>query len=451
MNVYTFNATGLPSATGTASASGGSGGTTPTPTPSSSVNATAILPWKYQGCYAEPSAGRALTYQNPDNKTLTVESCIAMCTAGGYTIAGMEYGVQCFCDIYLHNSPALVSDSQCNMNCGGSSGEMCGAGSRLSLYSNGTTSNYTTPTIDKAPYQNWTYQGCLTDIDGARSLPYKMVFQGTNNNTNCLSLCSTYGYNAGGTEYGQECYCGDVTDVQNAGATIRPDSECSTVCAGDQGGNGGHFCGGGSRLSYYAWTGKPLYQWTFATGNDGGKYEYLNSGPVIPLVTQPARNGKVTYLEKFGTSPANNATGAYEFDISLQDAGNATYKQIWREMHVKSDIFCSASITLPDRAGRQINVGGWANDATYGIRLYWPDGSPGVAGKNDWQENVDEVSLLNGRWYPTAMMMANGSILVMGGEQGSNGAAVPTLELLPSPSGEVIYCDYLARTDPNNL
>lgn len=140
-------------------------------------------------------------------------------------------------------------------------------------------------------------------------------------------------------------------------------------------------------------------------------------------------------------------TGAYEFDISLV----TNYKAAWREMHVKSDVFCAASLTLPDRAGRQIDVGGWANDATYGVRLYWPDGSPGVAGKNDWQENVAEVSLLNGRWYPTAMTMANGSILVMGGEEGSNGAAVPTLEVLPSPSGQVLYCDYLARTDPNNL
>jgi len=154
LNVYTFNATGLPSATGTASVGGG-GGPTPTPTPSSSVNASAILPWTYQGCYAEPSAGRALSYQNPDNKTLTVESCIAMCTAGGYTIAGMEYGVQCFCDTYLHNSPQLVSDSQCNMNCGGSSGENCGAGGRLSLYSNGTAGNYSNPSIDMHPFQNW--------------------------------------------------------------------------------------------------------------------------------------------------------------------------------------------------------------------------------------------------------------------------------------------------------
>jgi hypothetical protein len=37
-------------------------------------------------------------------------------------------------------------------------------------------------------------------------------------------------------------------------------------------------------------------------------------------------------------------------------------------MHVKTDVFCSAGLTLPDKAGRQINIGGWANDATYGIR-----------------------------------------------------------------------------------
>lgn len=94
-------------------------------------------------------------------------------------------------------------------------------------------------------------------------------------------------------------------------------------------------------------------------------------------------------------------------------------------MHVKTDVFCSASLTLPDVAGRQVNVGGWANGDTFGIRLYTPDGSPGVPGVNDWEENGAEVQLLNGRWYPTAMTMANGSILVMGGQVGSNGKILP--------------------------
>jgi hypothetical protein len=426
LNVYQFNSSALP-----AQPSG--------PAKPGNVNETAILPFTYQGCYTDDmQGGRALSNQQPDNNTLTIESCVAMCTAAGYNIAGAEYATQCFCDNYLHNSPKLVNDRECNMNCAGSSGEKCGAGGRLSMYSNGTMGNFSTPSAQQDGIPgNWTYQGCYSDIDGARTLEYKMVNPTNNSNANCLSLCAAYGYNAGGTEYGEECYCGDIAGVTASGATKQPESDCNMLCTNDKGKNGGYICGGPSRLSYYTWTGDPLYNWDFASGNNAGKYEFFISGPVIPLITTPSRNGKITFLEKFGTSPANNGTGAYEMDYSLVGKASASYSDVWREMHVKTDVFCAASLTLPDRAGRQIDVGGWSGDSTFGVRLYWPDGKPGVHGQNDWQENQFEVSLLNGRWYPSAMTMANGSILVMGGEDGSNGAPVPTLEVLPSPSGEV--------------
>ena len=48
------------------------------------------------------------------------------------------------------------------------------------------------------------------------------------------------------------------------------------------------------------------------------------------------------------------------------------------------------------------------------------------------------------------MLMPNGSVLVVGGETGSNGPPEPTLELLPY-GGSVITLDYLQRTDPYNL
>jgi hypothetical protein len=121
-------------------------------------------------------------------------------------------------------------------------------------------------------------------------------------------------------------------------------------------------------------------------------------------------------------------------------------------MNVKTDIFCSGGLTLPDKAGRQLTVGGWAEQSTYGVRLYTPDGSLGVPGKNDWQENVAEVTLQTGRWYPSTMLLANGSVLVIGGEIGSNSAPSPSLEILPNPpGGKMKYLDWLARTDPNNL
>ena len=84
-----------------------------------------------------------------------------------------------------------------------------------------------------------------------------------------------------------------------------------------------------------------------------------------------------------------NSTGAYELDLTLVDQ----FDLAWREMHVKTDVFCSGSIVLPDIAGRLINVGGWSLQSTFGLRLYTPDGSPGVNGTNDWEENWEILSL----------------------------------------------------------
>ena len=51
-------------------------------------------------------------------------------------------------------------------------------------------------------------------------------------------------------------------------------------------------------------------------------------------------------------------------------------------------------------------------------------------------------------------MLPNGSILVIGGEPGSNDAThQPNLEILPKPAGgdTVVSLDWLAHTDPFNL
>jgi hypothetical protein len=231
--------------------------------------------------------------------------------------------------------------------------------------------------------------------------------------------------------------------MARVGSKKAPESECSTACPG----NSSYLCGGGNRLTLYRWGGDPLYEWNYPQGNDAGEYRNFIGGVVIPLVTVPGINGKITFVEKYGTSTSGNSTGAYELDPSLAD----DFSSAWREMHgLKTDVFCSAGLVLPDKGGRSINIGGWSGDSTYGLRFYTPDGSPGKASKNQWEENYQEIHLQAGRWYPSAMQMVNGSILVVGGEDGSNGKPVPSLEILPK-SGGTIYCDWLARTDPNNL
>ena len=45
--------------------------------------------------------------------------------------------------------------------------------------------------------------------------------------------------------------------------------------------------------------------------------QYFIPGLIPPLTATLGKNGKVSFLEKFGTSEFSNSTGAYELDISL--------------------------------------------------------------------------------------------------------------------------------------
>jgi hypothetical protein len=101
--------------------------------------------------------GRILNTEQPDDANLTVESCIAFCQSGNFSLAGMEFGVQCCelnpcqtqpqpsidasCTLFSHggmhmayyfcfpvcdndviNGGSLASaDTDCDMGCGGNS------------------------------------------------------------------------------------------------------------------------------------------------------------------------------------------------------------------------------------------------------------------------------------------------------------------------------------------
>lgn len=402
--------------------------------------------WDYYGCWVDNINGRILTYQAPDDPGLTIESCIAHCDDRGYTIAAPQYHTQCFCGNEIINGGEVAeSDSECNTPCGGNSAQSCGGPNRMSVFSQGEPDVFGPPGPVPS-VGDWVYQGCAEDNVGAsRTFPWQLIFEDILTPELCLDACAEFGYMAAGLEYGIECYCGDPANMDTAGADFVDEEECNIPCAG----NGTAMCGGGARMTTYFWEGdEPFYRWDFPEDGspEAGRYEFLLGGVVIPLMTSQAVNGKVTFLEKWGTGPPNS-TGAYELDLSLTDDFSAA----WRTMHVKTDLFCAAGVTLPDKAGRQLTVGGWSGDSTYGVRLYIPDGSPGTPGTNDWEENVDTLSLQDGRWYPSTLNMANGSILVVGGEEGSNGAPVPTLEILPYTGTAPLYMEWLERTDPNNL
>ncbi|KAG6815651.1 hypothetical protein H0H87_012650, partial [Tephrocybe sp. NHM501043] len=422
LNVYNYTGTDLPPQTPSGGGDDGDG------MPVSPV--TEVLPgnFTYAGCWVDNAFGRIFLFQQPDDLQNTVPTCVATCASQNYTLAGTEYGTECYCGNSLVEGAVLGTESTCNKPCGGNITQACGGANRLSVY---TSTGEVTALPVPIPLETnlpslWQYKGCLREPTDKRALPYKVNWP-TNNTS--------------GTEFGKECYCGDKTDPIVQGAVFGTETECTLPCPGDP----ISLCGAGDRLTYYEYNGT-MNIWN--TPTNIGRYEFLVPGVTVPLIATLGINNKVTFLEK-GNSDFPNNTGAYELDLTL----TSNFSAAWREMHIKTDVFCAGSVILPDKAGRQINVGGWSLQSTYGLRLYTPTGSAGVNGTSDWEEDYPTLALQRGRWYPTAAMMANGSILVIGGETGSNASPQPNLEILPKPDGgdTVIDLDWLNRTDPNNL
>lgn len=448
--------------------------------------------WEYYGCWVDGVSGRILLNEY-DSANLTRQACVAQCISGGYSIAGLEYSTQCFCDNAIHNGGALASsDAECNDPCGGDSTQICGGGDRVSLYSTGPPQVFQPPAAQKDDLPpNWTYGGCLQDNVVSKpnpneddntvnisTFPYRLPEDDTNMTaTACISRCQAYGYNAAGIEVGTQCYCGDVENTFIASdpiVTTSPldqtawqyavppvivdDSQCTVPCSG----NSQYLCGANNLLTYYYWNGtQPLYTWDFPQGASAGEYSLLIGGVTVPLITAQVVTGKVTFIEKTQTG-FPNGTGVYELDLSLVNEPDS-YQFAWRQMNeMITDVFCAAGLILPDKAGRQLTVGGWNGDSNFGVRLYVPDGSDGVNGTNQWQEDPSKLTLQLPRWYPSAMVMANGSIMIVGGEISENNVEQPTLELLPATgvpdtstysgySNTTVYLDFLDKTAPDNL
>jgi len=80
---------------------------------------------------------------------------------------------------------------------------------------------------------------------------------------------------AGGMEYGDECYCSDVSDVvAHPNAVLTTESDCNTPCTS----NATIQCGAGNRINHYKWDN--INTWHYALGNAAGEYEFLIGGVV---------------------------------------------------------------------------------------------------------------------------------------------------------------------------
>ncbi|KAK6585852.1 hypothetical protein PZA11_000909 [Diplocarpon coronariae] len=106
--------------------------TDPGPTPTSKV----AEGWSYNGCYADTKERvlSGIKFANVGQNEVSNTNCVAYCDSKGFSIAGTQYGGQCFCGNELANA-AKVANDQCNMACEGDPKETCGGSMLLSIYS----------------------------------------------------------------------------------------------------------------------------------------------------------------------------------------------------------------------------------------------------------------------------------------------------------------------------
>ncbi|KIO26850.1 hypothetical protein M407DRAFT_234114 [Tulasnella calospora MUT 4182] len=98
-----------------------------------------------------------------------------------------------------------------------------------------------TPRASSAP-AGWTYMGCFKDSP-SRILSTKVTTSSSNTPTSCLALCTKSGFQYGGSEFGNECWCGNTLTSPIA----RPESDCNLPCSGDN----TQTCGGSLALALY--------------------------------------------------------------------------------------------------------------------------------------------------------------------------------------------------------
>jgi len=201
--------------------------------------------YSYQGCFSDltPGVGRVLSAAHMmDDAEMSIENCATFCAA--FPWFGVEYSRECYCGVALDgSSEQQADDTVCNMPCAGDATEPCGGPSLLTAYYN----PWVAQPSDPAQVGDYEFMGCWQDDTTSRSLQDAVYKEAGMTLEVCAERCA--GFLWFGTEYADECYCGNTLLSEDA-----PMEECNMVCDGDD----MEPCGGPNRLSLYSYNPSPL-------------------------------------------------------------------------------------------------------------------------------------------------------------------------------------------------
>lgn len=189
-------------------------------------NATSV------GCFVDAASHRVLPGPSFTSNSMDIDTCVSFCSTQGYAYAGVEWGQECYCGSTI---PTVSSGAVCNIPCFNNFNEYCGGVGAISVYETDTT----------VTLFNSTSIGCYKDFyPDHRALPNASTTSSQMSSQFCGQFCSSKGYSYYGTEYGDECYCGnDISQLVSLSS-----SSCQYTCAGWS----SQYCGGSNALSLYS-------------------------------------------------------------------------------------------------------------------------------------------------------------------------------------------------------
>ncbi|CAM9730307.1 unnamed protein product, partial [Ectocarpus sp. 13 AM-2016] len=183
----------------------------------------------YLGCFVDSQTDRIFPVST-DSGSMTAAFCASFCA--DYAYYGTQFGEECWCG---NNSgyDTLGESTDCTMACPGDADEICGGFNAMS----------TPAPVDVVGPTDATYLGCFIDSQTGRVFSVT-TDSGSMTSAFCASFCSDYAYY--GTQYGEECWCGNSGFDEYGEST-----DCTMECAGDA----DEICGGFNAMSVQPTTG----------------------------------------------------------------------------------------------------------------------------------------------------------------------------------------------------
>ncbi|KAM8797211.1 WSCD1 protein, partial [Eudromia elegans] len=167
------------------------------------VESTAESKGTYMGCFSDESRERTLKgavfY---DLRKMTVSHCQEACAERAYAYAGLEYGAECYCGNSLPSRACKAEE--CNSECKGEKGSVCGGVNRLSVY------RVEEPRAPAKPRRNVIYRGCFRAPENLTDTFPASLTQPNLTVEMCSEFCSKKEFPLAVIR-GMECYCGYPT------------------------------------------------------------------------------------------------------------------------------------------------------------------------------------------------------------------------------------------------